>query len=102
MIVADSNLEHVQVEARYCQYLTELMELLRRLLRQWQDCQDDYKAREGFSYNAQVMHTNQPSRPPFNITAVQLQYLCLISFTRVHIAGILGVSYILFIAEDKS
>ena len=88
-----SSSEHVQVGARYCQHLNELVELLRLLLRQWQDYQDDYETRGRFSYNAQLVYTNQPGRPRFNVTVPQLQYLRSMSFTWVQIAGILGVSY---------
>ena len=88
------NSEHVEVGARYFQYLNELVELLRQLLRQWQDYQDDYETRgRRFSYNAQLIYTNQPGRPRFNVTAPQLQYLRSMSFTWVQIAEILGVSY---------
>ena len=93
MKASRSNSECVQVGARYCQYLDELVELLRQLLQKWQDYQDHYEARGRFSYSSQLIYTNEPGRPRFNVTAPQLQYLRSMSFTWVQIAGILGVSY---------
>ena len=85
--------EAARVGVQYSANLSELLECLRSMLREWQDYLNHYQPRSASSYRASVTPSARPGRPRFNISREQLQYLHSMSFTWVQISEILGVSH---------
>lgn len=77
----------------YATHLIELVDILRLLMRQWQEYLTHYQPRSVSYYNAHTVQTSLPGRPRFEITRDQIQYLCSMSFSWIQISRLLGVSY---------
>ena len=83
-----------RVGALYSARLSELLECLRIMLREWQDYLNHYQLRGATSFRAPLTQSeSRPGRPRFDISREQLQYLRSMSFTWIEISEILGVSY---------
>ena len=83
-----------RVGAQYSANLSELLECLRSMLREWQDYLNHYQLRSISAYHAPPAPSmSQPGRPRFDISKEQLQYLRSMSFSWVQISEILGVSH---------
>ena len=87
--------EAARVGVQYSANLSELLECLRSMLREWQDYLNHYQSRSTSSYRASLTLSvpSQLGRPRFDISREQLQYLRSMSFTWVQISEILGVSH---------
>ena len=83
-----------RVVMQYSAYLSELLECLRSMLREWQDYLNHYHMRSETSFCVSLTQSaSRPGRPSFDISREQLQYLRSMSFTWVQISAILGVSH---------
>ena len=82
-----------RVTLHYITHLNELVNILRSLMRQWQEYLTHYQPRSGSSYSAYIVQSSSPGRPRFDITRAQIQYLRSMSFSWVQISRLLGVSY---------
>ena len=88
--------EAARIGVQYSANLSELLECLRSMLREWQDYLNHYQSRSTSSYRASLTLSvpSQLGRPRFDISREQLQYLRSMSFTWVQISEILGVSHL--------
>ena len=79
----------------YSALLSELLECLRTIHRQWETHLDHFghgAAHENASYRAPLVNSGHVGRPRFHVTQHQLQYLRSMSFTWVQISQKLSIS----------
>lgn len=86
--------EDTFVAEEYSGLLSVLLRYLRGLYEQWDTYQNRASTSSAsFAFSAPLFHSSLRGRPKFVISKEQIQYLRSMSFSWVHIAKLLGVSY---------